>query len=222
MYPFSSNDGRSVHFLACFPPRVKGEGLLLAILLTNTILLAVRPITAQDSAQHNSYAGVVRPCSITDVATKSSRGPSKSRKGPEEKTAAESKSCIEVHSTALDIQEYLQAYVRDLNWKIADEHVAEDFWTFFRILEKDELLNTTRSDASSTRVTWTSGRAFVRVGTVELKDGFTRVQISARFEGYGQSSDQFAPPKESWTLNSSGTLESQLLSALETHFKTLR
>ena len=115
----------------------------------------------------------------------------------------------------------LQTYVRDLNWKIVDEHIAEDSWTFLRNLERYELLSYTKSDADTVRVTWTSGKAFVQARTAQLQDGFTRVQISARFQGYGQSSDRFVPAKESWHLDSNGTLESQLLFALQTHVKSL-
>lgn len=102
---------------------------------------------------------------------------------------------------------------------MGDEHVAEDAWTFSRKLERDELLRFTRQEANAQAVNWTSGEAFVQVNTIELDDGFVRVQISVRFNGFGQSEDRFAPPKESWPLTSNFILEGQLISILGKHFK---
>jgi hypothetical protein len=128
--------------------------------------------------------------------------------------------CLEVRSTALEIQEYLQTYAREEKWNLSGEHVAEDAWTFSRKLEKEELLRYTKNDARTDRVNWTSGVAFIQVNTIELNDGFVRVQVSVRFQGYGQSLDRFAPPKEFWPLKSNATFENQLISVLEKHFKS--
>jgi hypothetical protein len=126
-----------------------------------------------------------------------------------------------VHATSLDIQEYLQAYAREEKWNISDERVAEDTWTFVRILERKDLLSATKSDSSNSHVAWTSGKALVKVRTEELEGGFTRVSVSAGFVGYGQNADQFATQRYSWPLDSNGTLEAQFISALETHFRSL-
>jgi hypothetical protein len=129
---------------------------------------------------------------------------------------------LEVHSAALDILGFLQSFVRDERWGLTDEQNAEDAWTFVRSLGRDELLGYTKSDANPGRKTWTGGKAFIQVRTLELDGGLNRVQVSANFQGYGQSSDQFAPPRESWLLDSNGSLEARLVSALETHFKSIR
>ena len=144
------------------------------------------------------------------------------QKNVQDTPEAGTNACLEVHSTPLDIQEYLQAYAREEKWNIADERVADDTWTFARILEKKHLLSTTKSNSSNSHVAWTSGKALAKVRTEELEDGFTRVSIAAGFVGYGQDSDRFAPQRQSWPLDSNGTLEAQLISALETHFRTLR
>ena len=53
------------------------------------------------------------------------------------------------------------------------------------------------------------------VQTSELLDGYTRVVLSARLDGYGQAEDQFAAQRESWPLSSNGTLESALAAAVK-------
>ena len=40
-------------------------------------------------------------------------------------------------------------------------------------------------------------------------------------QGHGENADHFAPPQDTWELNSNGTLESAIISALETHFQSL-
>lgn len=166
-------------------------------------------------------AVVVRPCNITPVQKPRKEKDQAKRKGSHEPTVSSTDACLEVQTTAIDIQEFFQNYVREQKWKIADEHAAENAWTFYRYLEKDELLDAAKGDSSVTRVVWTGGKAFFQIRTTDLDRGFARVSISATFQGYGENPDQFAPPREFWRMNSNGKLEAQLLSALETHFKTL-
>lgn len=172
---------------------------------------------AQSSAPPSSVVAT-RPCTSSPAGSKRPKGANKSKKAGEDSGSAAS-TCIEVHSTPLEVQEYLQARGREEKWSLMDEHVAEDAWTFTRKLEKDELLLFTKKDASSASVNWTSGAAFVQVMTTEVDAGFVRVQVSARFQGFGQNPDRFAPPKESWPLNSNTSLEHHLIAILETHFK---
>lgn len=157
-----------------------------------------------------------RPCRIVPDTSK----PSKETKKNGKKRLRDVDGCLEVRSTTLEVQEYLQAYGREQRWNLGDEHVAEDAWTFSRKLERDELLRYVQKDANAERVNWTSGVAFVQVRTAELEEGFVRVQIAAHFQGYGQSLDRFAPQKEFWPLISNGSVEKQLISALELHFKS--
>jgi hypothetical protein len=156
----------------------------------------------------------------TATGSKPSKATRKSgKKNLGEANAETLRSCLEVHSTALEIQEFLQAHGRQEKWNLIEEQVGEDAWTFTRKLEKDELLQFTKRDANSDGVNWTSGVVFVQVKTAELAAGFVRAQVSARFRGYGQSQDRFAPPKESWPLSSNGGLENYLISVLEVHLK---
>ena len=217
-----------VHRLGCFPclrGRPGGGWTRIWLFGGIALLLAVQIVEAQAAVQDNSSGKVMtRPCSMVPAAAASK--PSKRTSRNKRKNSGETVSipptrCLEVLSAGLDIQEYLQTYIRDQKWQLDDEHVAEDAWTFYRNLGKDELLSATKSDANNLRVTWTSGKAFFQVRTAELAGGFTRVSISASFQGYGENLDHFAPPRESWPLNSNGTLEAQLLYALDTHLKSL-
>jgi hypothetical protein len=197
-------------------------GIAVAMLVVIAVpFSAIHAEIAQSSTSPKPAGQVVaRPCKSIPVGSKRSKGAHKDisqKLGNASGNATNA--CIEVHSTAIEVQEYLQAQGREGKWNLSDEHVAEDAWTFSRKLERDELLRFTKPDASTDRVNWTSGAAFVQVSTVELDDGFVRVEISAHFEGYGQSADRFAPPKGSWPLNSNATLESHLLSILGKHFK---
>jgi hypothetical protein len=109
--------------------------------------------------------------------------------------------------------------VRELKWKIGPETSSADTWTFTRYLEKEELAQTAKTDVLGGRVTWTEGKAFVQVKTSDAADGFTRVEVFARFQGHGQTSVRFARPTDLWPLTSKGILESGMIAALEDHFK---
>ena len=62
----------------------------------------------------------------------------------------------------------------------------------------------------------------VYLRTSELADGYTRVVVTARFDGYGEPEDKFAPKRESWALPSNGVLESSLTTALSKRYETIR
>lgn len=125
--------------------------------------------------------------------------------------------CIELHASALEAQEYLQKFVRERHWTILDELVSEDVWNFSVELTKPELSNYTKPEPDHALMNWRGGRASVRVSAKDLPDGYTRVEVSARFEGFGESEDQFATKRVSWPLKSSGTIESLLVSAVQSH-----
>jgi hypothetical protein len=191
------------------------------------LVLAIAPLsepfakTTQSTVTKGpSVDGAARPCKNIASGSKSSKGTTKRNRKKILDDADTAAACLEVRSTVIEIQEYLQNYGREEKWNLSGEHVAEDAWTFSRKLEKEELLGYTKKDANTDRVNWTSGVAFIQVKTLELNAGFVRVQVSARFQGYGQSLDRFAPPKESWPLSSNATLENQLISILEKHSKS--
>jgi hypothetical protein len=161
---------------------------------------------------------IARPCAEgwdrTGTETKKKQ-PKSAKDVPQNKTAA----CIELAVPPLEIQEYLQSYFRNQEWKISDEQVTEDSWTFSRELNKDELLSVTSKTTSAARVTWTGGVALAHISTVQVADGFARTVIRAGFRGYGHNADQFVPPREYWELESNGNFETSISSALKAHFK---
>jgi hypothetical protein len=197
------------------------RGIATAIFVVMVAPLSIiQAEIGQSSAPPPQIDLAARPCKSTAVGSKRPKGANKNRsQKPGEENGNVTNACVEVHSTALEVQEYLQARGREDKWNLIEEHVGEDAWTFTRKLEKDELLQFTKRDANNDGVKWTSGVAFVQLRTTELASGFVRVQVSARFQGYGQSPDRFAPPKESWPLSSNAGLENHLISVLEAHFK---
>lgn len=130
--------------------------------------------------------------------------------------------CIELAFSPLEIQEYLQSYVRSQQWKFGEEHLTEDSWAFSRDLGKDDLLSFTNKNANFARVNWSGGAALVQVSTVQVAEGFARTVIRASFRGYGQNADQFAQQREYWELESNHNLEASIRSALEAHFKSAK
>jgi hypothetical protein len=181
---------------------------LLAILL-------LKP--AASSGQAPQATGPARPCasSWNTSAPRSKKKPPKN--APRE--LQESPACIELSASALDIQEYLQFDFRNQHWTIVEEHLTEDSWTFSLAMSKDDLLGATRAGSSSVRVEWRSGIALVQISSSTLADGFTRTVVRARFRGYGEAADKFAPQRQHWELESNGTLEASIVSTLKARFK---
>jgi hypothetical protein len=180
------------------------------------------PLAAQGAGDKPATtSSLTRPCPAVVVDSKHAR-----KNRPKGKNAASSDQpapgCVEAKARALDVQEFFQSFIRTQGWKIGDEKTSEDSWTLSRYLEKDELLRCSKEGLLAGRVNWTGGKAFIQVTTRELQDGFTRVAVAAHYQGYGKNVDGFAPPKESWRLDSNGRLESELISALDAHFKSLR
>jgi hypothetical protein len=183
--------------------------LLFSLLMSGSVVLP---------NQSTGARVVARPCAEgwnnTGPEAKKKR-PKNAKEDPQSNAAA----CIELAVPQLEIQEYLQSYVRSEQWKIGEEHLTEDSWTFSRELSKDELVSATSKNTSAARVTWTGGIALVRVSTVQVADGFARTVIRASFRGYGQNADQFAQQREYWELESNNNLETSISSALKAHFK---
>jgi len=164
-------------------------------------------------------AGPTRSC----AAQPANPGSKAKLKGKSARNAKETVSaCLDAKSPAMDIQEYLQSYVRKQGWRFGEEKIVADGWVFARYLEKDELLQFAKEGIFAGRVKWSEGKALVQVSTRELDGGFTRVEVSARLQGIGQSMDRFAPPKDTWDLDSTGALEKTLITALDTHLKSLK
>jgi hypothetical protein len=128
--------------------------------------------------------------------------------------------CIEVKGEALEIQESLQAAVRDLKWRVFENHASEDSWTFTRSLNVEELESYADTKVLLERVEFEYGKAALLVRTTDLKEGFVRVQISAQIQGEGKSSDAVVKqPVTSWPLHSKGTLEQELIELLQSRYR---
>jgi hypothetical protein len=207
------------------------RGHSLILFLTALALLLFLPAFETQAATQAppektpAETAIVRPCPAAPA--NSAPAPKDKKKGkitPGDAPGAApgaAPACLEAKATSLEIQEFLQTYAREQKWNIGDGRSSESGWTFSRILEKEELLQFAKEPPAS-RVSWTGGKALVQVRTTDLQGGFTRMQISARFQGHGENADHFAPPQDTWELNSNGTLESAVISALETHFQSLR
>jgi len=170
------------------------------------------------SAQHNSASKpVARPCaeSWKDFRTDTKKNRPKS---PKKEPPKEQGACIELAFSTLEIQEYLQSYVRTQKWKISEERVNEDSWTFSLEIDKDELLRDTTEDSKNKRVEWTEGAVRVHMNTAQLPDGYTRTIIRASFRGYGRSEDQLAIQKEYSEMGSNNNFENSIVTAARSHF----
>jgi hypothetical protein len=177
------------------------------------------PGTAALPNQSTGARAVTRACAEGWDST----GPKAKKKLPKhakQNSQDKGAACIELAFSPLEIQEYLQSYVRSQQWKIGEEHLTEDSWSFSRELGKDELVGFTNKNANLARVTWSGGTALVHISTVQVAEGFARTVIRASFRGYGQNADQFSQQREYWELESSNNLETSIRSALEAHFKS--
>lgn len=173
---------------------------------------------AQDAGKKPAVSeSILRACSEAQTDPKPRR--KDKRKGSSASQVATA--CLEAKGAPLEIQEFFQSYIRGQSWRFSDEKIVADGWMFVRHLDKDELLQFAKEGRLAGRVTWTDGKAFILVTTLELDGGFTRTEVTTRLQGFGQRVDRFAPPKDTWDLDSSGVLEKNLIAALEDHIKSL-
>lgn len=185
---------------------------------TSSIPISLAAQAPADKPANGDAAPVSRPC----AASSSNPAPKAKTKGKAAAISNQTASaCLEAKGAPLEIQEFFQSYVREQAWRIGEEKIVADGWMFARYLDKNELLQFAKEGLLADRVRWTEGRAYIQVNTRELDGGFARVEVSARFQGYGQSVDRFAPPKDTWDLDSNSTLEKALIAALDTHLKSL-
>jgi len=204
--------------------RMTGKTAITTFRRTSIGIFFLGLLTAPGAAQGQSAGdGDARLCtaSANDTATtkKSKKDRERDQKGS---AAAAAPACLELRATTLDVQEYLQSYIRKKQWRIADETMSEDFWAFSRELDKEELLAFTKPDPKNAEVHWSGGKALIRISTQELSDGFHRTVIRADFRGFGETADHFAQPKPWWDLDSNRSLENSLISALQSYFRSRR
>lgn len=205
----SSRAGNAVRFFTL-------SSLLCALAMT-------RGVAAQSTAADSKpQPAATRSCAPAAAETTSSEKPNHPN-APGASTQGDiAPSCLEVKAKPLEIQEYLKVVVSEKRWTISQAQSSGDSFSFFRLLDKDELSQVARTDILGGRITWTEGKAFVMARTTNVGDGFTRVNISARIQGRGQSSKTFARPSDLWPLVSKGTLEGGMIAALESRFHSQR
>ena len=187
-----------------------------------TICLAfagVALVHAQLINQNSAPSPVTRACSANPVL--GSSGKNKRAHKPKHPLPPEPPpACLEMKGEALEIQETLQAVVRDLKWRVQENHVSEDSWTFVRSLNVEELENYADTKVLLEPVEFEYGKAALMVRTADAGQGFVRVQISAQIQGEGKSADSVVKqPASSWPLRSKGALEQELIAALKSRYK---
>jgi hypothetical protein len=218
---FTWSHSRRGSQLEARPPHTRpaGTGNFMAWFFLASILALLPAAIAAPAQQAPPPVPGARPCgpASTDLK-KQKKAPHKKGKSSEPPGVPLADRCIELHAPALDAQEFLQKYVRDRRWTIGDEDINEDTWTFSLFLDVDELLRYTKASSDSSAMNWRRGKALVVFRTSGLPGGYTRAEVSIRFEGYGDPQDQFAIKRESWPLASNGTLESSLISQLRAEY----
>ena len=158
-----------------------------------------------------------RPCKAFDPGELTPKKPIKQKKHRRtEQQNDTANACLEASGTALHVQEQLQSFVRQQRWTVSNEDINETTWTFDVGLNKEELLHYANPDGSSHRVDWQGGKAAVVVRSWDLGDGFARTIVSAKFQGFGESSDAFATQRSPWALISNGTFEAKIIDGLRT------
>lgn len=189
----------------------------LAVQLLLAVFVLIPPVSAQQSPARDLG---VRPCKVPGWEAPGEEKPGKRKnKKAEQAETNPGKACLEVHASSLEVQEHLQAFVREQRWGVGDEDISEDVWSFSMQLSKQQLLSYTKLDATTERVNWRNGKASVFIQTTELNDGYTRTVVRAYFDGFGESKDDiYAMKRDSWKLPSNGSLEATLVGALHAHF----
>lgn len=188
-----------------------------------TMLLALT-VSAQSQAPAGTATGkrsATRACSANPVL--GSAAPKKGEHKPKHTAPPEPlPACIEVKGEGIEVQEFLQTRVREQAWRIGENRASEDSWSFVRYFDPDELEKFADTKVLLEPVKFTSGKAALTVRTTDIGDGYNRVQISARFQGEGKSSDKIlGQPSTQWPLNSKGVLEQELITALQTGYKPM-
>lgn len=130
--------------------------------------------------------------------------------------------CVEVKGEGIEIQEFLQKTAREQAWRIGENRVSEDTWSYVRYLDADELEKYADAKVLVEPIRFTSGKAAVTLRTTEISEGFVRVQIIVHFQGEGKSADKvLGQPGSVWIIKSKGVLEQEMVTALQTRYKPL-
>ena len=196
--------------------------LLVALTLFSAASFCQTPATPAVPAENLPGATATsswRGCSANPVLASSGKSKS-ARKSKHPLPPDPLPTCLEVKGEPIEIQEFLQSAVRDLQWRIGENHASEDTWTFVRYLNDQELAKYSDTNVLVEPVEFTSGKAAVTIRTTELTEGYARVQVAIHFQGEGKSTDKiWAQPGNLWPMRSLGVLEKELTSALQSRYK---
>jgi hypothetical protein len=192
----------------------------LAFLLAALIALvgSCSPVSAASASQSDVSNAQVRPCKVSESPQPPKTAPSRHKKPQETKPSDSSSSCLEIHAGVLQVQEYLQAWIRDLHWKLNDENTNENSWDFSTKLSPDDLLKFTKPDRRPNGIEWQSGSVSIQITTSDIDSGYSRTVIRATFRGIGENKDKLATPHDWYPLDSNGSLENSFVEALTKHF----
>jgi hypothetical protein len=207
------NSPRTAHSKNCC-----GSVTLSLVLAVFCMALPVSSAPQDTKATPPEALVSTRPCAPVITGTKPANSTAMPAMSPADPPEGGLGACLEVQATPIEIREFLQSLARQQRRTTRQQQTSSDLWTFVRHLEKEELSLYAKTDILGGRFTWREGKAFVAVKTAEVADPFIRVQITARFQGRGQTSLGFARPTDWWQLATKGTLESGMLAALESHF----
>jgi len=189
----------------------------------SALLLAPSAVcVAQNADQGDSASKTAsRACSANPVLTSTAKKKN-ARKVRNPPAPEPPPTCLEIKGQAIEVQEFLQNRAREAGWRIGENRASEDSWSYVRYLDSEELSRFADTKVLIEPVDFTNGKAAVVVRTIELPDGYVRVQISTRFEGEGRSTDKYsAQPGNIWPLTSKGVLEQELIKALQSGYKPM-
>jgi hypothetical protein len=196
--------------------RITFRGVRLPVLFAFILLVAAEssPCWAQTGAAGSEMQSATRACSANPVLESAAK--KKAAHKPKHAQPPEAApDCLEVKGEPIEVQEFLQAFARDQEWRTGEHHASEDTWSFVRYLSAGELEKYADTKVLVEPVKFSSGKAAVVVRTSDAGGGYVRVQITARFQGEGESEDKvMARPGSIWTLVSRGVFEEELVAAL--------
>jgi hypothetical protein len=175
--------------------------------------------SAPQAPPESTPPAMTRPCTTNPILAPSTKTKA-SKKSKHPLPPETPPVCIEMKGEAIEIQEFLQSFVREQQWHIGDNRASEDSWSFVRYLNVEQLENYADTKVLLESVEFTNGKTSVVIRTSDVSDGYVRVQITAHFQGEGKSTDKlWSQPGNVWPLNSKGVLEQELTSALQTRYK---
>jgi hypothetical protein len=197
--------------------------LFLRPVLLVLVLFSILYDAAAFSATSNSQSPMhTRPCSSNPGPPPDSKAAKESPENKSRETPASPPACLEVKGAPLEFQEFLQAFIRGQKWPISQEQVSAERLSFVRYLEPEELARFAHTEILGGRIVWTEGKVAVQVTMSEAANGFTQVQINAKFQGKGATKEHFARPTGLWPLVSRGTLEGSMIAALQSRADSSR